>query len=165
MVKKLLLTLVALAGFATLASAQMRLPNVKIENEKGELIQTSSLLDAKTPMIISFWSTTCKPCIRELNAINDQFVDWQDQADFRVIAVSIDDSRSASKAKAMASGFGGSDFTVLYDKNQDLKRAMNVNLVPQVFVVDADGKVVYSHTGYNPGGEAELLKEIIKLKK
>lgn len=82
MVKKLLLTLVALAGFATLASAQMRLPNVKIENEKGELIQTSSLLDAKTPMIISFWSTTCKPCIRELNAINDQFVDWQDQADF-----------------------------------------------------------------------------------
>ena len=119
MVKKLLLTLVALAGFATLASAQMRLPNVKIENEKGELIQTSSLLDAKTPMIISFWSTTCKPCIRELNAINDQ----------------------------------------------DLIRAMNVNLVPQVFGVDADGKVVYSHTGYNPGGEAELLKEIIKLKK
>lgn len=165
MIKKLLLTLVALAGFATLASAQMRLPNVKVENGKGELIETSSLLKEGTPMIISFWSTTCKPCIRELNAINDVLVDWLDQVDFRVIAVSIDDSRSASKAKAMASGFGWSDFTVLYDKNQDLKRAMNVNLVPQVFVVDAAGKVVYSHTGYNPGGEAELLQQILKLKK
>ena len=154
--KKLFVT-VAAALLAGAALAQM--PDVKIENHQGDVINTSSLVNGK-PTILSFWSTTCKPCIRELNAINDQFVDWQDQADFRVIAVSIDDSRSASKAKAMASGFGWSDFTVLYDKNQDLKRAMNVNLVPQVFVVDADGKVVYSHTGYNPGGEAELLKEI-----
>ncbi len=165
MMKKLLLTLVAIAGFATLASAQTKLPNVKIENGKGELIQTASLIDGKTPMIISFWSTTCKPCIRELNAVNDQLIDWLDQADFRVIAVSIDDSRSASKAKAMASGYGWSDFTVLYDKNQDFKRALNVNLVPQVFVVDATGSIVYSHTGYNPGGEAELFQQILKLQK
>lgn len=162
MMKKLFLTL-ALTGFVMLASAQNRMPNVKIENEKGELIQTASLIDGKTPMIISFWSTTCKPCIRELNAINDQLVDWLDQANFRVVAVSIDDSRSASKAKAMASGYGWSDFTVLYDKNQDFKRALNVNLVPQVFVVDANGNVVYSHTGYNPGGEAELFQQILKL--
>ena len=26
-------------------------------------------------------------------------------------------------------------------------RAMNVSLTPQVYVVDADGKIVYSHTG------------------
>ncbi len=163
MMKKLFLTLAALTGLVMVATAQNRMPNVKIENEKGELIQTASLIDGKTPMIISFWSTTCKPCIRELNAINDQLVDWLDQADFRVVAVSIDDSRSASKAKAMASGYGWSDFTVLYDKNQDFKRALNVNLVPQVFVVDGNGNVVYSHTGYNPGGEAELLKQVLKL--
>ena len=65
----------------------------------------------------------------------------------------------------MASGYGWSDFTVLYDKNQDFKRALNVNLVPQVFVVDATGNIVYSHTGYNPGGEAELFQQILKLQK
>lgn len=39
-------------------------------------------------------------------------------------------------------------------------RAMNVSLTPQVYVVDADGKIVYSHTGYAPGNELELLKAI-----
>ena len=32
-------------------------------------------------------------------------------------------------------------------------------------VVDANGKIVYSHTGYTPGSEQELLKTIKGLKK
>ena len=42
---------------------------------------------------------------------------------------------------------------------------MNVTLTPQVYVVDKDGKIVYSHTGYSPGSENELLKKIKELKK
>lgn len=146
------------AMFAGVASAQM--PDVKIENHQGEVISTSSLVNG-TPTILSFWSTTCKPCLMELNTINDQLVDWLDQADFQVVAVSTDDSRSSAKAKALASGNGWNDFIVLYDKNQDFKRAMNVNMVPHVFVLDGEGKIVYNHTGYTPGSEAELL-EVIK---
>ncbi|MEG1611238.1 MAG: TlpA disulfide reductase family protein [Alistipes sp.] len=156
--KNLLLLAVALVFSATCATAQIS--NVKIENDKGELVSVASMVDGKTPMIISFWSTTCKPCIRELNTINDVMIDWKEMANFRVIAVSVDDSRSASKAKAMAAGNGWEDITVLYDKNQELKRAMNVNSIPQVFVVDGTGKIVYAHTGYTPGCENELLKVI-----
>ena len=155
--KKLFVT-VAAALLAGAALAQM--PDVKIENHQGDVINTSSLVNGK-PTILSFWSTTCKPCLMELNTINDQLMDWLDEADFQVVAVSIDDTRSAAKAKALASGNGWSDFIVLYDKNQDFKRAMNVNMVPHVFVLDGEGKIVYNHTGYTPGSEAELL-EVIK---
>ncbi len=159
--KKLFITVLAMfAGYA--ATAQ--LPNVKVENAQGEVIETSTLLDAKKPMIVSFWSTTCKPCIQELDAINDQLVDWLDEADFQVVAVSIDDVRSSSKAKALAKGRGWDDFTLIYDKNQELKRAMNVGNPPQVFVLDATGKVVYSHTGYTPGSESELLEQVKAIK-
>ena len=51
----------------------------------------------------------------------------------------------------------------VYDKNGDFKRAMNVQFTPQVYVVDKDGKIVYSHTGYTPGGEYELFEQIKKL--
>lgn len=142
-----------------------QVPSVKIENSKGELVNTASLVDNKTPMIISFWATTCKPCIRELDAINELMPDWLDEAQFRVIAIATDDNRSAAKARSLAEGHGWSDFTVLYDKNQEFMRAMNVTLTPQVFVVDANGKIVYSHTGYTPGSEQELLKTIKGLKK
>ena len=146
-------------GLTVSACLAQNLPNVKIENEKGETITTSSLV-AGTPMIVSFWSTTCKPCIMELNAINEHLDEWSQAAKFNVVAVSIDDSRSVSKARAMANGFGWDDFVLLFDKNQDFKRALNVNVTPHVFIFDKDGKMVYSHTSYLPGGEMELIQKI-----
>lgn len=144
----------------TVLSANAQIPAADVENSKGEIISTSSLVDGKTPMIISFWSTTCKPCIRELDAINELLPDWLEEADFRVVAVSTDDARFSTKARSLVQGHGWYDFTVIYDKNQAFMRAMNVTLTPQVFIADANGKIVYSHTGYTPGSEIELFEKI-----
>lgn len=154
--------LLALAVIPFMGQAQ--LPSVKVENRKGEVVNTASLVDGKTPMIISFWAVTCKPCIRELDAINDAMPDWLDEASFRVVAISTDDSRFSAQARAWVEGHGWGDFTVLFDKNQEFMRAMNVSYTPQVFVVDKGGKVVYSHTGYTPGSEQELIDVIKSLK-
>lgn len=159
--KKLLLTILAL-GLASGLSAQT-LPDVGIENQNGETISTKSLVGGK-PKIISFWSTTCKPCIMELNAINEQLEEWLEEADFEVVAISTDDSRSVGRARAMTRG-NGWEFICLYDKNQEFKRAMQVSLTPHTFVVDAGGKIVYSHSGYTPGSEVELFEKIKALGK
>lgn len=141
-------------------------PSVSAETQNGESINVSSLVDGKTPMIVSFWSTTCKPCIKELNAIYDAMPDWLDEVDFRMVAVSIDDARSVSRARSMAETNGwASDFTMLYDKNQDLKRALNVNMTPQIFIFDKNGKQVYAHTGYLPGAESELIAKLKEISK
>ena len=152
--------ILAISLFITsLAFAQV--PSVKVENSKGEAFDTKSLLEVGKPMIVSFWSTSCKPCIRELDAIYDALPDWKDETDFKVVAVSTDDSRLLAKARSFAEGRGwGEDYILLFDKNQDFMRAMNVSVVPHVFVLDAKGKVVYSHTSYIPGNEVELLAAI-----
>ena len=160
MKKLLFLMLAVMVGVG--ASAQS-LPDVKIENQEGKVVSTKSLADG-TPMIISFWSTTCKPCIQELNAINDNLVDWLDEVDMKVVAVSVDDARTVSRARAMTKGQGWDDYVCLYDKNQDFKRAMNVSLTPHTFIVDGKGNIVYSHSGYTPGSEQELFEKIKKLK-
>ena len=158
--KTFLLSLAAL--FITVA-ASAQVPSVKVENSKGESFDTAALLEEGTPMIISFWSTTCKPCIRELEAVYDGLPDCLEEVEFCVVAVSTDDSRQLAKAKSFAEGRGwGSDFTLLFDKNQDFMRAMNVTVVPHVFVVDAKGKVVFSHTAYVQGGEVELFEAVKK---
>lgn len=163
MKKLFCLTIAALFSFG-IASAQ-QFPSVQVEDQSGKTIDTRSLIDGKTPFVISFWSTTCKPCIKELDAISEQMIDWLDEADFRVAAVSVDDARSVSRAKSLAAGRGWkSSLILLYDQNQDFKRALNVSNTPQVFIFDKNGKMVYSHTGYVPGGEAELIEKIKKLK-
>ena len=145
------------------AAASAQVPSVMVENAKGESFNTASLLEEGTPMIVSFWSTSCKPCIRELDAIYDALPDWLEEAKFRVVAVSTDDSRLLAKAKSFAEGRGwGEEYTLLFDKNQDFMRAMNVSVVPHVFVLDAKGKVVYSHTSYVPGNELELFEAVKK---
>ena len=153
--------------FAVLFAASRihaQLPAVNVETLKGETLSTSSLVDGKTPVILSFWSTTCKPCICELDAISELLPDWLEEVDFRVAAVSTDDNRFVAKARSMVSGRGWDDFVLLFDKNQEFMRAMNVTLTPQVFIIDTDGKIAYSHTGYTPGSENELLKKLKELK-
>lgn len=148
------------------AVAAAQVPSVTVENAKGESFDTFLLLQEGTPMIVSFWSTSCKPCIRELDAIYDALPDWLDEAKFRVVAVSTDDSRLLAKAKSFAEGRGwGEDYLLLFDKNQDFMRAMNVSVVPHVFVLDAKGKIVYSHTSYVPGNELELFEAVKKSQK
>ncbi|MFI3323387.1 MAG: TlpA disulfide reductase family protein [Rikenellaceae bacterium] len=162
--KRFILSVVATVALFATASAQ-QLPNVKLQTQEGRTIETSSWVDGKTPFILSFWSTTCKPCIKELDTITENYEDWNDECPFRVITVSIDDSRSVARAKALANGRGWGDyFTLAYDVNSDFKRALNVVSVPQVFIFDKNGKQVYSHTGYTPGNEVELFEKIKRLK-
>lgn len=138
-----------------------QLPNVSVETAEGKIIQLSELTGRK-PLIISFWSLTCKPCMLELNTINGLLDEWREQADFDVIAVSTDDVRMKSQAKAKASSLGW-DFVCIYDANKTLARAMNVTMTPQSFIVDTEGKIVYSHTGYTPGTEQELIDKVIEI--
>ncbi len=157
--KRFFVTLFAVLGVATLSAQQ--LPDVKIEDITGKEVSVRSL--ATKPLIIAYWSIACKPCIQELNAINDALADWRKEADFNVIAVSIDDARLKATAKNMASARGW-EFICLFDDNQELKRAMNVSLTPQSFVVDGEGNIIYSHSGYTPGSEESLFDKILDLK-
>lgn len=157
---KTAIALLVLSVFSFNVSAQT-LPDVKVENTQGKEISVRSLLTGK-PLIISYWSIACKPCIQELNAINDVIEEWREEADFEVIAVSVDDVRMQANAKAKAASLGW-DFTCVYDTNQELKRAMNVSLTPQSFIVDADGNIVFSHSGYTPGSEELLFDKILEI--
>ena len=148
---------------AAITVSAQQLPDVKVENAQGKVVSVRSLAQGK-PMIISYWSIACKPCIQELNAINDALADWKSEADLEVIAVSVDDARLKASAKAIAQSRGW-EFICLYDQNQELKRAMNVSLTPQSFVVDGQGNIIFSHSGYTPGSEQLLFDKIVELKK
>ena len=150
--------------FAFSAASAQQLPDVKVETAQGKVVSIRSIAQGK-PMIIAYWSIACKPCIQELNAINDALADWRSEGiDFVVVAVSVDDARLKASAKAIASSRGW-EFVCVYDENQELKRAMNVSLTPQSIVVDGQGNIIYSHSGYTPGSEQGLFDKIVALKK
>ena len=150
-----------LAAFCALAFARAQdLPAVTLQDVSGKTVAVRSLADGKVPFILTLWSTTCKPCMKELEALTDEIIDWKGSFPLRIYAVSIDDSRSLQRAVAMAKGSGWEGIVPLFDVNGDLRRALNVSAVPQVFIFDANGKLAYTHIGYRPGDEAELLRQL-----
>ncbi|PWH84852.1 TlpA family protein disulfide reductase [Brumimicrobium oceani] len=138
------------------------IPEMLLKNTVGETINTAQLENDGKPMIISFWATWCTPCKKELNAIHDMYIDWQDETGVRLVAVSIDDQRTASRVVPYVDSKAW-EYQILLDPNGDFKRAMGVNNVPHTFLVDGNGKIVYSHNNYAPGDEYELYDHVLEL--
>ena len=152
----LLLWLVAVVCLA------QQIPAVSLQDGAGKAVTTTSLIDHKTPFVVSIWMTTCKPCLKELDTLAEELPDWDASFPLRIYAVSMDDSRSQKRAVALAQGRDWDGITALFDVNADLRRALNVSSVPQVFVYDKDGKLFWTHIGYRPGDEQELLSQVRK---
>ncbi len=112
--------------------------------------------------LINFWATWCGPCLKELDAISDEYEDWQEETGVTLVAISIDDSRTSKRVQSLVSGKGW-EYEIVQDQNQNLKRLFNV-INPPYNIIVKDGKILYEHSGYSPGDEAYLLQQLIEFK-
>ena len=93
-----------------------------------------------------------------------KYADLVKETGVKLVAISIDDARSAGKVVTDVKAKGW-EYEVYIDENQDFKRAMNVNNVPHTFLIDGSGQVVWSHNSYAEGDEATLFDNVRKLAK
>ena len=146
----------------TTYSQNKLLPSVDVKTINGKSINISSVENNEMPIIINFWATWCKPCKKELNNIAEVYDEWQDETGVKIIAISIDDTRSMSKVAPYVNSVGW-EYEVYLDPNGDLKRAMGVSTVPHTFLLNSKKEIVWQHRGYVDGDEDELFDEIQNL--
>lgn len=149
------LCLVSLGAYA-------QLPSVQLKDLEGKTVNTAELSNNGKPFVISFFATWCKPCNRELKAIHEQYADWQEETGMKVIAVSIDQAQNINKVKQMVDGEGW-EYEVLLDPNSEFRRAMGVQMIPHVFIIDGKGKIAESRSGYTDGAESHLIEKVREL--
>lgn len=164
MKKLFLLALAFVTLTAAISSDGDKIPSATLKKLDGSKINSSTFSNNGKPIVISFWATWCKPCKKELDAIAENYADWQKETGVKLIAISIDDARSSSKVVTDVKTKGW-DYEVYIDENQDFKRAMNVNNVPHTFLIDGSGKIVWSHNSYAEGDEDKLYENIQALVK
>ena len=162
--KKILFSILTLTFLTSFLFAQNRaLPNINIKTLEGNNFNITEIENEGKPIVISFWATWCKPCKKELNNIAEIYDDWQEQTGVKLVAISIDDTRSMSKVAPYVNASDW-DYEVYLDPNSDLKRALGVSTVPHTFLLNGKNEIVWEHKGYVEGDEIKLFQEIQKIK-
>ena len=150
------------ALLAMVSTAFAQLPSVTLKDINGKTVNAAELRNDGKPFIIDFFATWCKPCNRELDAIAEVYDDWREETGVKIIAISIDQAQNINKVKPLVDNHGW-DYDVLLDPNGDLKRALGIQMIPYVLIVDGKGQIVYKHNGYTDGAETELIEKVREL--
>ena len=147
--------IILVAGFAL--SAKTRAPDFALPDLEGREMKLSEVL-AGGPVIVDFWATWCKPCIKAFPELQEILDDYRD-CGLRVLAVSIDGPRSSSRVKSLMASKGNT-FDVLLDPSQRVARKFHVTSIPRTVLIDRDGTVVYAVTGYRPTNSKQLAAAV-----
>ena len=139
-----------------------KLPAIELKTMDGKNSNSNTFSNDGKPIVICFWATWCKPCINELSAISENYSDWKKETGVKVIAISIDDSKTMSRVSTVVNGKSW-DYEVYIDLNSDFKRAMNVNMPPHSFLLNGKNEIVWQHASFTPGDEEKLFENIKKV--
>ncbi len=158
-VSKFLTLAFLVLSISVFAQDEQKLPSVTVKHLDGQSVDLATYGENEKLTVISFWATWCTPCKKELDAINDIYEDWQEEFDVELLAITIDNSRQLTKVPGIVTTKGW-EFEVLSADQNEIQTALNFQTIPQTFLIDKEGNIVYSHSGYVPGDEFELEDHI-----
>lgn len=158
---KYLFAVIAVVAVSLPVSAT--LPSVKVTDLKGRVVDTATLNNGGRPMVIAFFDGRCQPCLRELNAINDDYDNWREETGMKLIAISIDEADKTMQVRKIVNE-NDWDYEILLDPNGDFKRSLGIQNIPHILILDGNGRIVQSRSGYTEGAEAQVIQKIRELK-
>jgi len=156
MVKKAVLFVTLATIFVALFS--MQVSAFSIETIHGEIIKSETLLE-KGPILLDFWSTSCRPCLSKLPHVSRFATKYPEMSFF---AISTDSPRHKDNVMRQIRS-SRYEFTTGFDGTRNLQRLFNVTAIPRTIIINQTGQIVYDNTGYNSGDEVKLEETIVKI--
>ncbi len=141
---------------STLVEIGQQVPDFTFVNENGEQESIGDYLGKL--VLVNFFATWCGPCMQELPQVQtDIFEKYKDNKDFVLLVVGREHSNSEMKKFKANKGF---TFKLVADPQREIYSKFAEQFIPRNFLIDKDGKIIYSSIGFNEG-DFSTLKETI----
>ncbi len=147
---------VTLTGVRTPALTGKAAPDFSLPALDGHNV---SLADYRGKnLLVTFWASWCGPCRSEIPALNRLYAAaHKPDSNFELLAISVDEDPAAASAFASSMNV---PYPVLLDRGMKAVDAFQVESIPTLFLVGADGKVEYAKAGYAPGEEMIVAQRL-----
>lgn len=136
--------------------------DVNLRTAKGDTLRSDKIFAQNgKPTVLLFWQTTCVPCQYELLHINQKYAAWQKEADFNFYAISTDPAERSPQFLSMVARKKWL-FPAYHNYTRSFRSLMpgGLNGLPQTFLLNAKGEIVYHKKKYRIGDEDMLFDEI-----
>lgn len=115
-------------------------PDAPLETFEGEETSLHDFLGR--PMVINFWASWCAPCIEEMPDFEEVHLAVQDEVRFLGI-----DTQDAVDAALEMVAETGVTYDLVRDPLAEAFQAFGIRGMPSTFLVDAEGRILFRHTG------------------
>jgi thiol-disulfide isomerase/thioredoxin len=113
-------------------------------------------------VLVNFWATWCKPCVRELPSLNNLHKIFEDSNNFKLVAINVGQSKKV--INEFINNKSPIDFMVLVDEQIELTD-WEVSAIPTTYLVDDKGTIIYKVEGEREWDSEEFtsfIKSFIK---
>lgn len=138
------------------------LPDFSFLTSYGQNYKLSSFFQDKKYVLLCFWDSYCAPCIKSfplLRRLNETYAD----KGLQMISVSID-----GNLEKWTNSLKRHDLPWLqtcdlppFIKDQNVRSLYDVHYIPQYFLLDKDGKLIYHNTQLKDGDDYSILQELL----
>lgn len=168
--KRLVVMLVMLSASYAQVTVGEQAPGIYLTNLQGESFYLSRVagtkvkLEARKPVMLSFFQTTCEPCMVEINELQKL------QEEFPGIGIYLVNIKESNELVAGYVAKFEAKFEVLMDqygvisqKRYGVVDEQGIALLPNTYIIAPDGTLYYHHTDFKPGDEELYRQKLTEL--
>ena len=154
--------LLGLSMFGNLCG-QTNFPSIDVLRLDGSSVALGDLVGQGKPTVVALWATWCQPCLAELDHMKAYFEKWTGEYEADFLAVSVDQRYQMRRIQPLLNRRFW-PYTVVVDVNRQLQSLLDFDSIPQLFVLDGQGRIVATYSGFENNRPQQVDRELAQLR-